>query len=103
MTVMSPEEIEQISLDEFEDIEVPCDISKLKYEADGYPPCKGDPARWIAYRTTGCCGRTPNHRLVCDFCKRVYQKWMAMHAVISCAACGQETGGFIHYEPLRKL
>lgn len=91
-----------IELSEFEEIDIACDIYALrqKHEAAGYPPCKGDPARWVAWRAN-CCPEGPRYRLVCDHCKRVYQNWMAKWARIVCVHCHQETGGYCDFTPLR--
>lgn len=92
------------SLFESMDFEIACDIGQLRQVLGsmGYPPCKGDPARWVAWRPMKCCGKGPKYRLVCDFCKGVYQRWMAHQAHISCPYCGQETGGYAQFTPLGK-
>ena len=85
------------------DWEIICDIYALRYqhEGTGYPPCQGDPANWVALRAN-CCAQSPCSRLVCDFCKSIYQKWVARQASIVCSSCKQETGGFLEFLPLNK-
>lgn len=93
-------DIEAFNLEKF-DFEIQCDIFRLKVSHKGMAPCLGDPARWIAWRAN-CCPESPRYRLVCDHCKRVYQKWVAMQAVITCTHCGAETGGFLTFTELKK-
>jgi hypothetical protein len=107
MSIASPEqEVVDPSVDTFlseqMDFEIICDIQALHLANPGYPPCKGDAAKWVAWRTTGCCGQGPAFRLVCDFCKKSYQNWMARQAFISCPNCGADTGGYARFTPLRK-
>ena len=94
------EPTEQLSLFEMEEFEIPCDVSKMRVR-DGYPPCKGDPAKWVAWRPHRCPG-WPHYRLLCDFCKTTYQNWMARQARIICGGCRVETGGFASFTPLDK-
>ena len=107
MTTVSPEreitipDVEGVLSNAF-DFEITCDISLLRLSIDGYPPCQGDPAKWIAWRTQGCCGQGPKYRLVCDFCKTAYQNWQAHHAAILCSFCGAETEGFATFTPLKE-
>lgn len=83
-----------------EDWLIPCEIPALAREnGSGYPHCDGEPAVWIAWRI-GCCG--PRFRLVCDHCRRVYEKWKAHQAYIICGACKEYTGGFVRYTPLKE-
>lgn len=85
-----------------EEWEIPCDIYSLRIDDPDYPRCKGEPARWIGWRPTACCGKSPRYRLVCNFCKKVYQRWAAMQAYIACPVCGQDIEGFCEFVPLRK-
>lgn len=105
MTTQAPER-EQVdpgyNEDYFEQFEfdVACDIGGLRINDSAYPPCKGDPARWVAWRPN-CCGKGPQYRVVCDFCKKVYQRWQAHQAHISCPYCNTDTGGFVSFTPLK--
>lgn len=101
--VIPPEvDVDTSCLEEME-FEIACDIGQLRrqHEASGFPPCQGDPAKWVAWRV-GCCGQGAQYRLVCDFCKKVYQNWQAKQAVITCVHCGAVTGGFASFTPLNK-
>lgn len=89
-------------VDSLEDLDehwrIPCEIPALsRQHGGGYPHCDGEPAVWIAWKV-GCCG--PNHRLVCESCRKVYENWKAHQASIVCGACKTETGGFVRYTPL---
>lgn len=83
-----------------QDVEIPCDISKLRLMTDGFPYCNGGPARWIAWRPN-CCPESPKFRLVCDECRKKYLAWQAKQAYIYCGYCSKETGGFLDFSPLR--
>lgn len=98
MSVMAPEELEVVSLEGFEDIEIPCEIPSFNQEVG----CDGpNPAEWVAYRTIPCsCGIFV--RLVCTDCKVRYQNMMAHNAALYCPRCGDETKGFNRFEPLVK-
>lgn len=101
MTAVMPEQDIETFVFEDAEFEIVCDISSLKLQDWGFPNCPGDPATWIAWRP-GCCTNSVRYRLICDSCKAVYQKWQARQAAIHCGACGQETGGFVDFTPLRK-
>ena len=96
-----PEQDIETFLFEDSEFEIVCDISSLRKGGWGYPKCLGDPAVWIGWRP-GCCPGSPRYRLLCDRCKTVYQKWVAQNAAIYCSTCGQETGGFVDFTPLKK-
>lgn len=102
MTATLFEADELVNLSEFEDVEIPCDISKLRSRAmssSGLPDCPDYPAKWVGWRSCPC---GIKYRLVCDFCKNAYQIWTAKQASISCVDCGEDTGGFHHFTPLVK-
>jgi hypothetical protein len=101
MTVQLPERVdpETLSIEDL-DFEVVCEIASLRSEGETqFPPCRGDAARWVAWRAN-CCPGSPRYRLLCDYCKSVYQAWMAKQAYLWCGVCGAETGGFISFTPL---
>jgi hypothetical protein len=103
MSVSSPErvdaDLEPMLFEAFE-FEIVCDIAELSHEAPGFPACRGDAARWVAWRPA-CCPQAPRYRLLCDRCKAIYQAWEAKNAYIWCGICGNETGGFLAYTPLK--
>lgn len=102
MSTMSPERVSpDIDVVEFEafEFEIVCDIAAARNVSPDFPPCNGDPARWVAWRPN-CCSESPRYRLICDRCKSIYQIWQARHAYIWCGFCGKETGGFISFVPM---
>lgn len=100
MTAVVPEQDVEQFLFEDAEFDVACDIISLK--ANGYyPDCLGEPARWVAWRPRRCCGKGPRFRLLCDRCKRAYQRLVAWNAFIICSECHQETGGFASFTPLK--
>lgn len=101
MSAISPERVEPETL-EFESVEfdIVCDISSLRNVSPDFPRCQGGAARWVAWRPN-CCPESPRYRLVCDDCKKVYQAWQAKNAYIYCGYCGEDTGGFISFTPLK--
>ena len=88
-----------------EDFEIACEtqakMAKSLTGRVGFPPCKGDPAIWVAW-SPNCCDRRPGYSLFCDICKRTYQAWAANRAQIKCSWCDAETGGLHSYTPLNK-
>lgn len=103
MSTMSPERtdagIEPVEFEAFE-FEIICDIAEKRNVDPDWPACRGDAARWVAWRPK-CCPQAPQYRLICDRCKAVYQAWMARQAFIYCGFCGNETGGFVSFTPLK--
>ena len=105
MTIAHPEqevrhhhEVEEMGLEAWD---IPCDIPARTraHNIPGYPKCKGESARWVAWRAN-CCPGSPRYLLVCDFCKDVYQRWIARDAYIACGDCGEYTGGFVKFTEL---
>lgn len=103
MTVQLPERVEPdtINLENFE-FEVVCDIATARAHGDGtgFPPCKGEPARWVAWREAKC-GHGPRYRLICDFCKQYHQNQIARGTFFYCGQCGQEAGPYVAFTPLK--
>lgn len=104
MTAAVPEvqdpDLDLAALEDYE-FEVICDVIGLREAKPGapFPRCRGDVAEWVAWRPN--CGCPPRYRLICSYCKDVYQKWEAHGACVTCAVCDQETGGFVAYTPLK--
>lgn len=99
MAVATPDSTTETFVLEDAEFDIACDISGLRVRS-GYPPCKGDPARWVAWRPN-CCAAGPRYRLICDYCKTVYQNWIAKQAYIVCNSCGRENGGYHTFTPLK--
>lgn len=101
MSVLSPEridpEVEAMTFTNAE-FDIVCDIASLSLEDPRFPKCKGDPARWVGWRSN-CCPNSPRYRLLCNACKKVYQAWAARDAHVTCGICGQESE-FVAFTPL---
>lgn len=100
MSVIAPEHVESTELFESFEFEIICDIAEKRQVSPEWPACKGDAARWVAWRPN-CCPDSPRYRLICDRCKSIYQAWAAKQAFIYCGYCGNETQGFVSFTPLK--
>ena len=102
---LEPEVTEQSGEDLLGDLDsdwqIACDIPRITQELGvGFPQCRGEAAVWVAYRGK-CCTRSPNHMLLCDFCKRTFQSWHAHEAALECGWCGEPTS-HLTYVPIRR-
>lgn len=71
--------------------EIPCDIpQRNQLSPGGWPPCKGDPARWVAREVCDCRPPAkPRYTLLCDHCKNTYEDWFRQGLTLSCIWCGK--------------
>lgn len=87
------EEDLDISLDEFEEIDVPCEAAQFN---EKLPPDHAPPAQWIGLKDCG------HHRLLCNDCKEGVLRVQAHWPYWYCGVCLQKGMRWLGFERLSK-